>query len=173
MTNIRPEDMDRHVIKEMSDDAKSDLNVDPISGEAGSHPVGTGIGATVGGVVGSVVGAIGGPVGMAAGIALGSVVGGMVGHSGGELLDPTEQDAYWREASPKTSYYESNYDYDRDYSPAYRLGYLSRAEYKQAEQFDLHENELRNNWDSKKGDSQLNWEQAKLAARDAWDRPKV
>ena len=171
MTNIRPEDMDRHVIKEMSDEAKSDLNADPITGAAGSHPVGTGIGATIGGVVGTVLGAVGGPVGIAAGIAVGSAVGGMVGHSGGELLDPTEEDAYWREAYLKRPYYEANYDYDRDYLPAYRLGYLSRSEYKQAEQFDLHEAELRNHWESRKGDSQLNWEQAKLATRDAWDRP--
>ena len=37
--------MDREQIKQMSDEAKSDLNADPITGEPGSHPIGTGIGA--------------------------------------------------------------------------------------------------------------------------------
>jgi hypothetical protein len=155
MTNISTEDMDRHVIQKMSDQAKSDLNADPISGAAGSHPIGTGIGATSGAVVGAVIG---------------TMAGGLAGHSAGEAIDPTKEEVYWREAYLNKPYYEPNFEYDRDYYPAYRLGYESRAESIQADKFDHHEEALRTKWESSKADSQLSWEQAKPAARDAWER---
>ncbi|MBD0341003.1 MAG: hypothetical protein ICV61_08960, partial [Microcoleus sp. Co-bin12] len=52
----------------MSDDKKTvhepDANLDPISGEKGAHPVGTGIGAASAGATGAAIGgAVGGPVG--------------------------------------------------------------------------------------------------------------
>ena len=170
MTNIHPEDMDRHVIQKMSDKDKSDLNADPISGAAGSHPIGTGIGATSGAVVGAVIGSVGGPIGAALGAVIGTMAGGLVGHSAGEAIDPTKEDVYWREAYRNKPYYESNFEYDRDYYPAYRLGYEHRVEAIQADTFELHEEALRAKWESSKADSQLSWEQAKPAARDAWER---
>ena len=170
MTNIHPEEMDRHVIQKMSDKDKSDLNADPISGAAGSHPIGTGIGATSGAVVGAVIGSVGGPIGAAVGAVIGTMAGGLVGHSAGEAIDPTIEEVYWREAYLNKPYYEPNFGYDRDYYPAYRLGYESRAKAIQADTFDLHEKELHAKWESSKAESQLSWEQAKPAARDAWER---
>jgi phage tail tape-measure protein len=170
MTNISTEDMDRHVIQKMSDQAKSDLNADPISGAAGSHPIGTGIGATSGAVVGAVIGSVGGPIGAVVGAVIGTMAGGLAGHSAGEAIDPTKEEVYWREAYLNKPYYEPNFEYDRDYYPAYRLGYESRAESIQADKFDHHEEALRTKWESSKADSQLSWEQAKPAARDAWER---
>jgi hypothetical protein len=170
MTNIKSEDMDRHVIQKMSDKAKSDLNADPISGAPGSHPVGTGIGATSGAVVGAVIGSVGGPIGAAVGAVIGTMAGGLVGHSAGELIDPTKEEVYWREAYLSRPYYEPHFEYDRDYYPAFRLGFEGRIEAIQADKFDNHEDALRAKWESSKADSKLTWEQAKPAARDAWER---
>ena len=65
-------------------------NRDPISGELGAHPVGTGVGAVAGGVAaGAVVGSVAGPVGTAVGAAVGAVAGGLAGKGVAEVLDPT------------------------------------------------------------------------------------
>jgi hypothetical protein len=61
-------------IKNSPKDVRDDLNADPISGEPGAHPIGTGVGAAGGAAAGAAVGAAGGPVGAA--------VGGVVGGSG-------------------------------------------------------------------------------------------
>ena len=78
----------------------SDSNRDPISGEPGSHPVGTGIGAVAGGAGGAAAGAAAGaamgtagagPVGTAIGAAVGAVAGGLAGHGAAEGLNPTNE----------------------------------------------------------------------------------
>ena len=58
-----------------------DANRDPISGEAGAHPVGTGIGAAGAGTIGAVVGSV-----------IGSVAGGLAGKGAAEKADPTVED---------------------------------------------------------------------------------
>src|SRR5829696_1050286 len=74
-----------------------DLNPDPITGEPGSHPVGTGLGAAGGGAAGAAIGAVGGPVGVAVGAAIGAIVGGLSGKGVAEAIDPTAEQAYWQE----------------------------------------------------------------------------
>jgi outer membrane lipoprotein SlyB len=70
-----------------------DANRDPISGQPGAHPVGTGIGAAGVGSAATAVGAVvGGPVGAAVGAVVGSVVGGLVGKGTAEKIDPTNPD---------------------------------------------------------------------------------
>src|SRR5688572_11794958 len=64
-------------------------NRDPISGEPGSHPVGTGAGALAGGATGAGIGAAAGPVGSAVGAAAGAVAGGLAGKAAGESFNPT------------------------------------------------------------------------------------
>ena len=66
-----------------------DLNLDPITDEPGSHPVGTGVGAAGGAITGAAVGALGGPIGAAAGAVVGAIAGGLAGHSLGEAINPT------------------------------------------------------------------------------------
>src|SRR5688572_12921231 len=75
-----------------------DANRDPISGEPGSHPVGTGVGAVAGGAAGAAAGAAtgaavgtagAGPIGTAVGAAAGAIVGGLAGHGTAEGLNPT------------------------------------------------------------------------------------
>src|SRR5687768_18466963 len=88
------------------DAKRGDANRDPISGAPGAHPVGTGLGAAAGGMAaGAAVGTVAGPVGTAVGAAGGAVVGGLAGKGSAEMIDPTAEEAYWRE----------NYDTQRDY----------------------------------------------------------
>lgn len=171
--------MDRDHIKHMSDHAKQDLNADPITGEPGSHPVSTGVGTVGGAAAGAAIGALGGPLGALAGGAIGAVVGAVAGHRAGEVVNPTHEEAYWREHYQATPYYREHTDqladqlsdlsYDRDYGPAYRLGYESRSQHI-SEKFEDIEQDLQNKWESIKGESRLKWAQAKQAVKDAWDR---
>lgn len=70
-----------------------DTNRDPISGEPGAHPVGTGIGAAGAGTIGTVVGGvIGGPLGAVVGSVIGSVAGGLAGKGAVEKANPTVED---------------------------------------------------------------------------------
>ena len=106
----------------------SDMNRDPISGAPGAHPIGTGVGATGGAIAGAGIGAVGGPVGMAVGGAIGAVVGGLGGKAAGEAVNPTAEEAYWRENYSREPYYEQGRTFD-DYAPAYRLGLTGRTRY--------------------------------------------
>ena len=80
-------------------------NRDPITGAPGSHPVGTGVGAVAGGVAaGAAAGAVAGPVGAVVGAAVGAVVGGLAGKAVAENIDPTVEDAYWRDSYTERPY---------------------------------------------------------------------
>jgi hypothetical protein len=145
-------------------------NRDPITGEPGAHPVGTGIGAVAGAAAaGAAAGAAGGPVGAVVGAVAGGIVGGLAGKSIAESIDPTAEDAYWRENHASRPYYEPSTTYDEDLAPAYRHGWESRARYADRS-FDEVEPDLGRDWDSVKSGSRLNWDRAKHATRDAWDR---
>lgn len=144
-----------------------DLNRDPITDEPGAHPVGTGIGATGGAVAGAAAGSIGGPVGVAVGGVVGAVVGGLAGKAAGEALNPTAEEAYWRENYSREPYYEKGRTFD-DYAPAYRLGLTGRTRYEG--EWDTAEPRLASEWESARAGSSLDWKQAQPASRAAWER---
>jgi hypothetical protein len=169
MKNTDTKDMDREQIKHMSESAKADLNADPLTGEPGSHIATTTVGAGTGAVVGGLIGAVGGPLGAIAGAAVGTIVGAELGHKTGEAIEPTVEAAYWREVVIQRPYYISTYDFERDYYPAYRLGYEARIKHPN-DSFSQHEETLRTKWEYTKAESRLSWEHAKQAARDAWER---
>jgi hypothetical protein len=76
-------------------------NADPITNAPGSHPIETAVGAVIGGAAsGLAVGTLTtGPVGAVAGaIVGGAVAGGLAGKGIGELIDPTTEDNWIREA---------------------------------------------------------------------------
>jgi hypothetical protein len=146
-----------------------DRNEDPITGAPGSHPVGTGIGAAGAGAAATAVGAaVGGPVGAAVGAVVGAVAGGLAGKSVAERIDPTAEDAYWRDAYRNESYYDSSATYD-DYAPAYRAGYEGYGRY-HGRRFEDVEGDLQRDYTSSRGNSRLEWEKAKHATRAAWHR---
>lgn len=186
------DDLNREQIKNLPREERKELNADPITGEPGSHPVGTGLGAAGGAAAGAAIGAAAtgagavatgaalgstaGPVGAIVGGIVGAVAGGALGHAAAEAMDPTVEDAYWRQNYTSTPYYQasqntiSDLDYDRDYQSAYRLGYENRNRYPAHQRFEDVESDLGQSWEEVKGESRLKWEQAKQASRDAWDR---
>jgi uncharacterized protein (TIGR02284 family) len=143
-------------------------NLDPISQEPGAHPVGTGLGAALGGAgAGAVAGAFGGPVGAVVGGVVGAVAGGLGGKAAAEAINPTDEEAYWRDNYHREPYFEAGRTFD-DYGPAYRLGLEARGDY--IGTFDQTESRLATHWDVKKERSTLSWDQARLASRAAWNR---
>jgi uncharacterized protein YcfJ len=146
-----------------------DENRDPISGAPGAHPVGTGLGAAAGGMAaGAAVGTVAGPAGTAIGAAVGAVVGGLAGKGVAEMIDPTAEEAYWRENYAREAYYERGYMFD-DYHPGYRVGWEGRARY-EARTFDEVERELEIEYNRSRGTSRLGWDKNRYAARAAWER---
>lgn len=152
----------------MNEDTEKDLNRDPITGEPGSHPVGTGLGAAGGGATGAAIGAVGGPIGAAVGGIVGAVVGGLAGKGVAEAIDPTAENAYWRENYRNEDYVDSDLGYDH-YEPAYRTGYTGAGKYA-GRSFDDAESDLERDYADTKGASQVEWEKAKHATRAAWHR---
>ena len=154
---------DKALVKD--DDA---ANRDPITKAPGAHPVGVGVGAAGGAAAGAAVGSVAGPVGTAVGAAVGGVAGGLVGKGAAESVNPTVEDAYWRQNYASRPYIEKGADYEA-YRPAYRYGWESRAKYHDRS-WDQAESDLQKGWESAKANSRLAWEKAKHATRDAWDR---
>ena len=154
-----------------------DANPDPITGEPGSHPVGTGAGALAGGATGVAIGAaIGGPIGAPVGAAIGGIIGAVGGGYAGkgiaESVNPTEENAFWESNHRSAPYYEDGYDYN-DYSPAYRTGYEGYGRYTASgRDYADAEGDLERDYTQNRGSSRLEWDKAKSATRDAWDRLK-
>ena len=153
----------------MATNKTPDSNPDPITGAPGSHPVGTGLGAAAGGAVaGAAAGAVGGPVGAVAGAAVGAVVGGLAGKGVAEGLNPTLEDAYWRDTYTKEPYYVEGRTYD-DYAPAYRTGYEARTRYAGRSWSDV-ESDVERDYYANRGNGRLEWQDARDATRAAWHR---
>ena len=146
----------------MADTRNRDLNQDPITGEPGSHPVGTGLGSAGGAATGAAIGAIGGPIGALIGGVIGAVAGGAAGHAAGEAVDPTGEEQYWRGRHKPEEW--------NDYHPAYKYGWESRSRMQGRQWDDRLENELKEGWEKTKGASKLTWDKARTATRNAWDR---
>ncbi|MDZ4658537.1 MAG: hypothetical protein SH868_13250 [Bythopirellula sp.] len=147
-----------------------DANPDAITGAPGSHPVGTGLGAAAGGAAaGAAAGLAGGPIGAAIGAVIGGVAGGYAGKAVAEQIDPTAEEAYWRDEYRNRDYYDPNADFDAEIAPAYRYGWESRSRHESGNWNDV-EGDLRDEWQSHRGESRLDWDQAMPATRDAWNR---
>jgi hypothetical protein len=146
----------------------SDANRDPITGAPGAHPVGTGVGAALGGAAaGAATGTVAGPVGTVIGAAVGAIVGGLAGKGVAEAIDPTAEDAYWRE-NYKSRPYAGDTSYD-DLGPAFGYGVTAFSQYP-GRSFDEVEPDLSRDWSASRGRSSLDWDRAKHASRDAWTR---
>lgn len=104
------------------------------------------------------------------GAAAGAVLGGLAGKAAGEAVDPTVENAYWKQNYAGEPYYESSFTYAYDdYAPAYRTGYYGRTQFA-GRKFDDVERDLESSYNRAKGASKLGWEKAKYATRAAWDR---
>lgn len=149
--------------------SEQDANRDPLSGEPGAHPVGTGIGAAGAGAMGAAIGGVvGGPIGAVVGTVIGSVAGGLMGKGAAEAVNPTEEDTYWQNNYASRPYVEPDTGYDA-YQPAYNTGYEGFNRYAETEKtYDEIEPELQNHYEQNYASSGVPWEKAKHAARDAY-----
>ena len=144
-------------------------NEDPITGAPGSHPLGAGVGAVLGGAAtGAAVGSVTGPVGTVVGTIVGGVAGGLAGKAVAENIDPTVEAEHWRAEYPRRPYYSENYSYE-DFEPAYRAGWEAydpdaTVEWSEREQY------ARQRWEGEGGAPTMTWEEARLAAEDAYNR---
>ena len=144
-------------------------HLDPLTGEPGAHPVGTGVGAAlVGAAAGAAAGTVVGPVGALLGAAVGAIVGGLAGKGVAESINPTLEDDYWRENYSRRPYVSAGASYD-DYGPAYHYG-VEAYQRDPDRSFDEAQTDLSRGWDAARGTSSLEWDQAKGATRDAWTR---
>jgi hypothetical protein len=161
-----------------------DDNRDPISGAPGAHPVGVGVGAAGGGAAGAAAGAAMGaaagaistgpaaPIGAVIGTVVGAIAGGLAGKGVAEAVNPTTEDAFWREnykTRPYAAASDASYTYEEDYRPAYRYGWEARGRHA-GKRFEDVESDLGRDWDRTKDKSRLGWDRAKEATRDAWHR---
>ena len=96
------------------------------------------------------------------------MAGGLAGKGVAEKIDPTVEDAYWRENYTTRPYYKKGATYET-YQPAYRTGYEGRTRYT-GRSFEEAEMDLRSDYERNRGASSLTWEHAKDATRDAWHR---
>jgi hypothetical protein len=143
-----------------------DSNPDPLTGEPGAHPVGTGVGAASGGTIGAVIGgAVGGPLGAMVGAAVGGLAGGLAGKGISESVNPTEEDAFWRDQY-STRPYASGSKYE-DLQPAYRYGWEARTRHEDRNWSDV-ETDLGREWNERHGSG--TWDKARNATQDAWNR---
>ncbi|MCR5864065.1 hypothetical protein [Aquincola sp. J276] len=135
----------------------------------------TGTSAVVGGVAGGVTGGIAagaaiggmtGPVGAVVGAAVGAVAGALAGKAA--KADPAVENEYWRDNYSSRPYVTPGSTYD-DYGPAYSHGVNAYERYPERS-FDDVEHELSKDWGTTRGSSKLEWEHAKHASRDAWER---
>lgn len=153
----------------MSDELNA--NRDPLTNEAGAHPVGTGVGAVLGGgAAGAAAGALGGPVGAVVGGVAGAVAGGLAGKATAEMVNPTAEDAYWRNAYSDQPYYETGRTYD-EYRPAYALGWSAVDTY--TGPFEEFEPQLQDRWNTEHGASRLDWNTARTPVYAAWERAQA
>lgn len=155
--------------QESNNPTKRDINADPLTGEPGAHPVATGVGAAGAGAAGAAIGgAVGGPVGAAVGAVIGAVAGGYGGKAVGEVIDPTAEDAFWREEHERQSWAGSESRFE-DYQPAYRAGYQGYDRHAgTGGRFEDAETQLHADYERDGG--RVPWEKARAATRAAWNR---
>ncbi len=156
--------MSNTVIKDIN------MNRDPLTGTPGSHPVGTGLGSASGAAAGAAAGALFGPIGFLVGGAIGAMAGGAAGHAVAEQVDPTGEVEYWRGNYASRPYVDAKRDFDTDYQPAYRYGVLRRNALIDRIWDPTLERDLEAEWAANRASSTLEWNDARSAVRDAWDR---
>lgn len=144
------------------------------------HPVATGIGAGVGAAAGASVGvasgvalgaqmgSLAGPVGAVAGGIIGGITGALAGEGIADTFDSHSHDSYWKENYKSRPYVKDDESYD-----SYRSAYLYGAHQQSLnsnKRYEDIEPSMREYWNKNRNESDLEWERAHPAIRDAYDR---
>ncbi len=95
------------------------------------------------------------------------------GLAAGEDLDEVAEGDYWRQNFRRRPYYESGTPYEH-YEPGYRYGWQSAiGEQFSGREFEDAESELERSWDALHGENARDWEEAREAVKDAWERART
>lgn len=141
-------------------------------GPLGKHSTGTAVGGVAGAVAaGAAAGSLAGPPGALIGAAIGAAIGGLAGKLVADAVDTDAEDVFWRANWSGRDYVEGGTTYDQDWGPAYRYGvetFMRSPE----RQFSELEAELSAGWPGYRGDSRLDWDSARFASLDAWQRAR-
>ena len=133
-----------------------------------SHEEAGAIGMAIGGFAGGLLGSLAGPVGLVAGATIGGGAGGEAGEIMAREANPTAEELHWEQNYHTRPYVKKEHDFET-YRPAYRVG-IDGFFNNPAVSFDDLEPSIRNNWNISRGGSNLEWSDARDAARDAFDR---
>ncbi len=138
-------------------------------GQPTRHPAGFATGGAAGAAAGAVAGSLAGPVGTFVGGLAGGIIGARAGEEVSAAVNPAAEESYWRE-NYKTRPYVRQSDSFETYSSAYDVGYTGYGLHgTQGRSFDESESELSADY-QRRGNNSLPWENARTAARDAWQR---
>jgi len=133
------------------------------------RPLGAGVGAALGGAAaGALTGSVAGPVGTVIGIAVGAIAGGFAGKEFADLVDPEADEKQWHENYATRANVPDGSTFS-DFAPAFSFGIAARTHHP-GRTFDVIEAELRAGWPMARGDSRLDWTEARPAVYDAWSR---
>ena len=147
-------------------------NADILTGEPGSHPIGTGIGTVAAASVGALIGTAAGPAGTVSGAVIGAVVGGILGAKTGkdiaEDINPTQAglEAKWLKHH-SGSIYGKSHSYE-SFRNAYQYGHNARVSAPK-KQFHEVESDLITGWNSNSGTNLLEWERVREAVQHAYE----
>ena len=87
----------------------------------------------------------------------------------GDHISWNSESSYWRNNYATRPYYNSSRNYSV-YEPAYRYGADMYSRNNGRSYNELDQEELRKGWEQARGNSNLKWNDAKMATRDAYDR---
>jgi hypothetical protein len=152
------------------------VNPDALTGEPGSHPIGTTLGTVGAASVGAMIGSAVGPVGTATGAIIGAVLGGVIGGNAGkdiaEVVNPTVPglEANWREHHLDSFYgQEQTYESRMD---AYQYGYNARELYPNRNFHEI-KDDLVSQWNSNNPTNALEWERVCDAVEHAYENQTI
>jgi hypothetical protein len=129
------------------------------NGRRSTDAIGAALGGTVGAVAKTAARAVGGVIGAAAAFVPRSA-----------KVDAAAEEAFWREHYASEPYYNPGYNF-ADYLPAYRAGWEALRK-SSGSRFEDLERELEAEFHWNRGQSRLLWEDARHAARAAFERSR-
>lgn len=86
----------------------------------------------------------------------------------GRRVNPIEEEAFWRANYASEPYYDERFSFN-DYYAAYRAGWEARMRHP-GRSFQDVERDIEADFNWNRGQSMMLWEEAREAARAAWDR---
>ena len=132
-----------------------------------AHKLQSRAGAVAGMIAGTAIGTVvAGPVGALIGAVTGGISGVIGGKVAGEMLDPSAESEYWMHHHAGQPFVDPEKDY-ADYEPAYRAGYNN---FTPGATFEQAEEDIKRYYGENGGAGRLEWEEARPAAKAAWQR---